>query len=284
MKILLIGHSIIDHHGENGEPKPGGVYYSVLGFLSSFKPNDRLMLLTGKNSKNSYLFTPLYSDVDLSLSNEIDEMPEVFLYTSGEFERKEVYKNISSNLKIDKLNELSDYDGILINMITGFDISLKQLKLIRKNYAGLIYLDIHTLSRGLDDSGNREFRMIPQIEEWLGCVDILQSNENELKTICGIENEKEGAEWILSKGVTTLLITKAQNGAMLYSKNGEISKINGEKIVVKNKIGCGDIFGATFFYSYIFNSDNTLSLRNANHAGAVAASTEDLFNCKRIPV
>jgi hypothetical protein len=49
MKILLIGQSIIDHFDEASEAKPGGVYYSILGFLSSFKPNEQLVLLTGKN-------------------------------------------------------------------------------------------------------------------------------------------------------------------------------------------------------------------------------------------
>lgn len=286
MKILLIGHSIIDHHGETGETKPGGVYYSALGFLSSFKPNDRLMLLTGKNSKNSGLFGTLYSNVDLSLSDEIDDMPEVFLYTSGENERREVYKNISGKLNLEKIKDFSGFDGIMINMITGFDITLEQLKWIRKNYNGLIYLDVHTLSRGFDEDGRREFRMIPQIEEWLSCIDILQCNESELKTTCSFEKEEDSAEWIFRKGAKTLLITKAHNGAVLFSdkKGSNKIKVNGEKIAVKNKVGCGDIFGATFFYTYIVTHDKKLSLEFANHAGALAASIPDLFNCVSIPL
>lgn len=55
-----------------------------------------------------------------------------------------------------------------------------------------------------------------------------------------------------------------------------------EKTKVKNKIGCGDVFGATFFYSYIVNHDIKQSLYNANKVGAYAASTSEFFNCKLI--
>lgn len=286
MKILLIGHSIIDHLENKTDANPGGVYYSTLGFLSCFKPNDRLSLLTGTNSSSFELFERLYKQIDLSLSEDVLEMPEVFLHTSGESERREVYKNIAGNLSFSKLENLSRFDGILINMITGFDISLTQLKWLRENYSGLIYLDVHTLSRGLDEKGNRKFRQIPNVEEWLACVDILQCNENELSTIRYSNAEKSAAEWILEKGIKLLIITKGENGALLYTRENGINflKINGEKITAKNKIGCGDIFGATFFYSYIRTRDCKRTLEFANHAGAVAASTIDLFNCVRLPL
>lgn len=282
MKILLIGHSIIDHIEEKGETKPGGVYYSVLGFYSSFKPDDHLTLITGKNPKYYQLFEPLYSNVDLTLFDETKDMPEVFLYTSGKTERREVYKNISGRLNVEKIDDFSFFDGIMINMTTGFDITIDQLKWIRSKYRSLIYIDIHSLSRGIDEFKKREFRKIPQVEEWLSCIDIMQCNESELKTICDLESEEANANWIINKGVKTVIITKAQNGVSLY--NNEIGKLclNAEKINVKNKIGCGDIFGATFFYSYIGNNDIRNSLYKANHAGSVAASIENLSKYMRI--
>jgi len=51
---------------------------------------------------------------------------------------------------------------------------------------------------------------------------------------------------------------------------------------VKNKIGCWDVFGATFFYSYIGAHDIIQSLYIANKAGAYAAFTAELFNCESI--
>lgn len=282
MKILLIGHSIVD----NLENKifPGGVYYSLLGFISNIKPQDEIYLLTSWNNKYWSLFENLYTKVNLKFCKIVDEMPEVVLDTSGNVERREIYKNISSNLDLSKIEDLNSFDGLLINMITGFDISLEQIKWLRKGYAGKIYFDIHTLSRGIDENMKREFRPIPNIVEWLKCIDILQSNVNELKTIYDSSEEKS-AEYVLSCGVKFLLVTKAEKGSTAYFTNmNELQKIDSQEIIIdtKNKIGCGDIFGATFFYHYLSTNNLELSLLNANKAGAVAASIQNLSILERI--
>jgi hypothetical protein len=56
---------------------------------------------------------------------------------------------LGSNLDI-PYKELSGFNGIMINMISGFDITLEQLKTIRKNFSGPVYMDVHTFSRGVD--------------------------------------------------------------------------------------------------------------------------------------
>ena len=76
-------------------------------------------------------------------------------------------------------------------MITGFDITLDQLKEIRKNFSGLIYIDVHTLSRGLDKYYQRNFRLIPDFSEWAKCIDIIQVNELELYTLFDSKSEKD---------------------------------------------------------------------------------------------
>jgi len=52
--------------------------------------------------------------------------------------------------------------------------------------------------------------------------------------------------------------------------------MNAVKINTVNKVGCGDIFGAVFFYSYIYTGDVYKSLELANKAGALAASIKDI--------
>ena len=283
MKILLIGHSIIDHFDESGVQisHPGGIFYSTLGVLSLTEPEDEIFLLTGGNQNSFYLFEKLYSKTNLIYVNMIQEMPEVVLKTSGEGEREETYKNLSSQLSIDLVMDWDQYDGILINMITGFDISLDQLKTIRKNFNGTIYFDVHTLSRGVGLNMKREFRPIPQINEWLSNVDILQCNENELKTIIPNKIENESAFEILEYGVKIVIITKGDKGAHLYFGSDDKMKTNfieAVKINTVNKIGCGDIFGAVFFYSYISTRDVSKSLMLANKAGALAAATKDIVS------
>jgi len=151
-------------------------------------------------------------------------------------------------------------------MITGFDITIDQLVQIRNIYSGLIFIDIHTLSRGLTEDFKREFRMIPDFESWAKCLDIIQVNQNELYTLSHKKNELEIVDEIFGFGVTVLCVTKGEIGARVYYKSqNEIASyfIAARKINNPNIIGCGDVFGASFFYSYIRNKNAIDSLNKA---------------------
>jgi len=282
MKIILIGHSIIDHFEDADEKisNPGGIFYSTIGINSIRKSTDQIYLLTGWNRNSFHLFKNLYSKVDLDRTNELINIPEVILKVSGESEREEIYKNIASNLSLNGIRDWNQFDGVLINMITGSDISLEQLKYIRKRFKGKIYFDVHTLSRGISDKMKREFRYIPNVSDWLSCIDILQCNESELKTIVPNQNEINSTDKILSSGPKILIVTKGNKGAQVYyMSNGEARNLIVDAIKINsiNKIGCGDIFGAVFFYTYISTNDIPVSLNAANKAGAIAASRNDLI-------
>jgi len=64
MKILLIGHSIVDHI--NGVISPGGIFYSLAGMLGAENMNDQLFFKTGLNDKFKKLFHN-YSEANLFL-------------------------------------------------------------------------------------------------------------------------------------------------------------------------------------------------------------------------
>jgi sugar/nucleoside kinase (ribokinase family) len=268
MKILLIGHSIIDNVEMGGEYKtsPGGIFYSLIGMLAVHKSNDEIYLATGYNRKSFHLFKKLYSRINLKYSQLIEELPEVFLEALDNEERKETYINLSTGLSLDNINDWNQFDGILINMITGFDITLEQLKRVRTEYSGPIYFDLHTLSRGVDKQMERKFRVLPDAEEWLKNIDLLQCNEIELKTLSVNMNETDVVENILSHGVHFVIVTRGKKGATIYSRNNlnltSLSK-PAKSVHAINKIGCGDIFGAVFFYNYLYRQDPETSLAQA---------------------
>ncbi|MEW6193983.1 MAG: carbohydrate kinase family protein [Bacteroidota bacterium] len=283
MKILLIGHSIVDHFEKEDAAQiyPGGIYYSALGLLSVVRPVDTIYLLTGMNDEFKSLFGKVYKDVELRYFDELINMPEVILKISSGNERGEKYKNISSALDLSKVDDWNQFDGILINMITGFDITLDQLKYVRKNYHGKIYFDVHTLARGVDSEMKRTFRKIPDADEWIRNVDIIQCNENELRTISSFDVESEIIKQITGLGDKTLIITKGMNGASLHFKENESYKFYNEeglKIDQVNSVGCGDIFGAVFFYSYLCSKELRSSLAKANKAASLAAAIKLIEN------
>ena len=197
MKMLVIGHTVEDHIYLNGEDvtKPGGIFYTAVGLKNFIDNEDSVSLNTFVQKQNYNLFADVYEGLGKDYIKFVERIPKVYLTLHDFKERGETYESISQNLDI-SLSNINSFDGILINMITGFDIKLQQLKEIRQEYHGLIFMDVHTLSRGLDENLKRNFRPVPDVNEWLSCVDILQANESELKTISRKENEKEAAEEI----------------------------------------------------------------------------------------
>lgn len=276
MKILVIGHSVEDHIHQNDEEviKPGGIYYSVLGLTKVISSDDEIHLVTALQKDKEDLFSEIYNKIDKNHINWVNEIPKVHLIIHESEERTECYENIPQNLEVDyKL--LHNYDGILINMITGFDITLEQLKTIRRNFDGLIYFDVHTLSRGFNESKTRTFKLIENFSRWAAEVDIIQTNQYELKTLFNFNNKLEIARQVLNSGTTILVETRAEDGACIYFNNNssiETFCIEAEKVEPYNKVGCGDIFGSVFFYIYLKSQNAKESLIAANSAAGQSAS------------
>lgn len=284
MRILVIGHSVEDHIHQNNEEilKPGGIYYSTLGLSKIIADGDEIHLITALQKSNEYLFSETYNKVVLKQIDWVNEIPKIHLIIYDSEERTECYENIPQNLKID-YNLLNGYDGILINMITGFDITLDQLRNIRKNFNGLIYLDIHSLSRGFDRTKTRIFRLIDNFSQWASELDIIQANQFEIKTLFNLESKLEIAREVFNCGTKLLIETRSEDGACLYYKNNiEIQTMNipAEKVGLNNKVGCGDIFGSVFFYTYLKTKNPKKSLIAANYAAGQSVTERNLKNLR----
>jgi len=166
-------------------------------------------------------------------------------------------------------------------MVSGFDISLQQLTEIRENFNGMIYFDVHTLSRGVNNNLNREFRKIPGFKNWAECIDILQANEMELKTLSDKSTESEIVQQLIEYGISQLVITRGDKGAAAYYPDASGIKsisINAIKINSYNKVGCGDVFGALYFYNYISTKNISAALNFANTAAGITTSYIDIID------
>ena len=276
MNLLIIGHSVVDRisYKGNEELKPGGIFYSTLALRYLAEQDDEIFLCTSMCKKDEYLFKDIYEMVDTEYVQYVDNIPTVKLNVYDDKERDETYSNIIQNLTL-PMNELNKFDGIFINMITGFDINLKQMEEVRKEFNGLIYFDVHTFSRGVRDDMKRNFRRIPAFDKWAKNIDILQVNEEEIQTISDNKNEIDIVREMFSYGIKILIVTKAEHGARAYFiEENEIKSIfiSAIKVKVLNKVGCGDVFGAVFFYNYIRKADIIDSLRAANFAAGVSTT------------
>ncbi len=267
MKLLVIGHSVLDYiKSEKADKKsPGGIYYSIAALNRLCNNEDEIFICSQYDEETYNFFKPVFEIIKKDHLNKVKRIPRVHLNLFKDKERHEAYENITTNLITDFI-DYKKFDGILINMITGFDITLNQLYDIRKNYSGLIFLDVHTLSRGLDENYKREFRKIPDFENWANNVDIIQVNQSELFTLSDKSTEMEVVTEMFNYGVKILCVTKGEVGAKIYSqKTGEIHSyfVTAKKINNPNVIGCGDVFGSAFFYNYIKTKNENNSLDNA---------------------
>ncbi|MDP4173948.1 MAG: carbohydrate kinase family protein [Bacteroidota bacterium] len=281
MRLLLIGHSVEDQiHLENREiHSPGGIFYSAMGLNSFLSSKDELFLLTSYDDLSYPLFSSLYDTLKKDYFLRVNSIPKVHLYISANCERCETYENLAEPLNLSKIENLDQFDGILINMITGSDIKLSDMLNIRKNYKGLIYFDVHTLSRGVDENNRRYFRPIPDAQKWISSVDIIQANENELRTLSCKNKELDIVEDILQFGLKILIVTKGEQGSVIYWKEGPKLNFFPQSAISSisiNKVGCGDIFGAAFFYSFVSNAFLPDAAKLANIASGCITNYSDI--------
>lgn len=267
MKLLVIGHSVLDFIRKEDKAliKAGGIFYTIAALNRFSNKNDQIYLCSFYDDSTYNYFSQEFDKTQKNYLKKIDKIPRVHLNLFKDIERHEYYENITENLSVNFYN-LNEFDGILINMITGFDITLDQLQGIRKQYSGLIFIDIHTLSRGLTEDYRREFRIIPYVKQWIESVDIIQINQHELFTLSEKKDEIEIVNEVFSYGIKIICVTKGEVGAKIYfRKSNEIISyfVAANKFNNPNVIGCGDVFGAAFFYNYIESKSETKSLDKA---------------------
>lgn len=278
MKILVIGQSVLDFisQGDKETLSAGGIYYTIAALNRFSGQNDEIFLCSNYDELTYKYFKPEFDEIKTEYLKKVIKIPHVHLNLFKDMERHEHYENITDNLSTD-FNNLSDFDGVLINMITGFDITLDQLQKIREQFSGLIFIDVHTLSRGLDDNYKRSFRKIPHAKEWVKNVDIIQVNQQELFTLSDHKNEMDIVDEVFGYDIKILCVTKGENGAKIYfRKSNEIISyfVSAKKNINPNVVGCGDVFGAAFFYNYNRTKNETESLFKAVKAAEQHVNNE----------
>jgi len=285
MKLLIIGQSVVDiiHFQLNQILKPGGIYYSSIALQKIMQAKDEIYLLSEKDEKSWYLFKNIYSQFKIDFITDVKSIPRVELFVNRDGTRKEIVKINTNELELDEIKDFKSFDGIFINMIMPTQLSIEQLEKLRSNYDGIIYCDLHSLCSYMNAEGVHVKRKIPSIERWLNCIDIIQANEREVHSIMSADNEELVAEFVFRYRPIGLIITKAERGveAYLNKTSGIVHySLEATKVKANNFVGCGDVFGSTFFYSYINKGNFYESIKKANLAAGLTStfSNENDYN------
>ena len=119
--------------------------------------------------------------------------------------------------------------------------------------------------------------MPPQWQEWLGCVDVVQLNENEGALLAGEELDSEEArrlfaEKVLALGPSSLIITRRSEGSETISKEDDLiverfdSVPHGEPC---DETGCGDTFLMGYTWAFLQTAARALAAQFANRVAGI---------------
>jgi hypothetical protein len=273
----------------------GGILYSVISLAVISETSAEVfpvMNLGEDEYENVISFLSNFKNINTDLINRLQHKTRVVsLYYNTEkqsvqnipgaktYDREESSTEPTLPVEFEQVKDfLRRLDGILINMVSGVDLTLDTLKKIRHNFSGYIHMDLHNLVMQTFPDGKRVQMPLADWQQWCSCADTLQMNESEISVLTGANvTEYETTEKILSSGkVKSLVVTRGMQGVSLYEmKSGsglsrtDIPAVTGAEFI--DSTGCGDVFASGFFYQSAINN-----LRGFNRAAHFASQMAGL--------
>jgi hypothetical protein len=261
-RIVVAGHLVHDEivlPGGCSITALGGISYNLAALCSAMSAGNLIVLCEiGTDIKPVFDNTFKSCDImDRSLIRTTN-LPNVVnrLVYDSHGSRTEWNSRVPGGISL--INAPRDIDAVLLNFISGDDISLEELRLFGDRFGGIIYEDFHSLSLGRNPDGSRYFRKNPNWREYVSIADIVQLNLAELGTITGknvadVEEAVSDCEVLHQAGPENVVVTMGDKGSVLSMESGKrkyqipVNKI--EKEV--DATGCGDTLAAVALYQLI---------------------------------
>jgi sugar/nucleoside kinase (ribokinase family) len=303
MKIAVIGHlclDVIEHPGmereravsiERGRPTPeeeartyGGIFFSVTALANLAREGDTIHPVFGVGRADYAALVErlkLYQNVDTSgIFAFTGPTNNVRLMYADVDKRVECSKNISDPIPYKKIKSVLDADMILVNMISGFDVTLETLDEIRMEVREAhtpIYLDVHSITLGIRDDFTRFHRAIDTWRRWLFMIHAAQMNEDEARILSKEKfDEPTLAKHALALNTNAMIVTRGPQGYTAYVDEHKIVKrydnaaIDTEHAV--DATGCGDVFAAAYCAHYVHSHKILDAAAFANRAASLKAA------------
>lgn len=283
MQITVVGHicfDIIKYPDGKENQSYGGIFYTVAALANLLGQDDVVIPVFGVGKSDYDEVISLlnkYGNVDTSAIYRMNgKTNQVTLTYQSDNCRVECSKNISEEIPIKKIRPTLSSDMIIINMISGFDISLETLDEIRihvREENKPIYMDIHCLVCGVNPDFTRFYRPLEGWRRWLFMLHGVQMNEKEAKALTNeFSDENILASHILALNTNVLHITRGERGSTIYVnehknvKRYDFNPIKPEKAV--DTTGCGDVYAAAYSVSYLKWKD---IIKASSYANEVAS-------------
>jgi hypothetical protein len=269
LKLAVIGEPCVDYiqRGSTKTDKQyGGILYSVISLAVIAGKGSEIfpvMNLGYDEYENITGLLSYYGNIKLdfiSKSNHKTRVVKLFYAEEASnpaaaYDREENSTEPVPPVEFEQIKKgLDKFDGILVNMVSGVDLSLDTFKKIREGSNCYIHMDLHNLVMQTFADGTRKRFPLKDWSDWCGLCDTIQMNETEISILTGDNvTEYETAEKILKSGtVKAVIVTRGVQGASLYKMHQKkLIRINAAAIPASNFVdstGSGDVFAASFFY------------------------------------
>lgn len=287
MKYTLIGTILLDRiiniDGIRSESF-GGLMYTINAFRAVCASDDEIIPVS-RIGKDAYQKVKDYfrDDPRINLSGlQYFDGPNnrVKLVYKNKAERTEYSLNPMEPLAFDAVEPFLNSDIIVVNFISGWDISFEAFREIRRSYSGPVYTDIHSLTLKRMENGERIPQKVDDIGRWIEGIDFVQSNEIELERI-GVKGDAASLCRLHGKEKRMIYnLTKGKEGSeTAFYENGSCRMIKGEPctaVEVVDPTGCGDAFASGFIAEYLHSADLQSAVKNANMMAACMGSFHGL--------
>ena len=286
MTITIIGHLCLDviHHANGAETQSyGGIFFSIATAANLLSSNDTVYPVfgIGKGEYDAFIERlRIYPNVDTSSIYKFNAPTnQVHLRYKNDKERVECSKYIAEPIPWKRIRPYIDSDIILLNMISGFDISLETLDEIRMDVREKhtpIYMDVHSLTLGINEDFTRFHRPVENWRRWLFMLHGVQMNEEEAAILSTEQfNESNFAKQALALNTKALIITRGERGCSAFiddRKHIQHTDIPGVAIQKPvDPTGCGDVFAAAYCAQYGKSKNIIESIQIANRIAAFKA-------------
>lgn len=183
-------------------------------------------------------------------------------------------------------------DAICFNFITGLELELETMRRVRAETEALIFMDIHSLTLGMDDQRRRFWRIPPQWEEWTACADVVQMNEAEAALLAGKPLQSDSdtlafARKLLDNGSSIVMVTRGAEGAdvVFRGSTGDPAFHRSPASLVgesTDETGCGDVFLMGFVWSFLGTCDPIVASQFANTLAGINVTLRGIDGVRQI--
>ena len=300
-KIGILGSLVWDQIHRDPHVPPveewGGIAYALAGLDASVAPGWEIVPLIKVGHDLASRAQPLLRGLRwLAPSARCVEVPVpnnrvVLHYLSHERRTERMSGGVPAWTWSELGPMVADLDALYVNFISGFELTLGTAQALRQGFRGPIYADLHSLFLGMQHDGLRVLQPLSDAAEWLGCFDVVQLNEDEMRQLSpdplGLAAEAMAA------GISLLVVTLGPRGAAYVAAPGfdgwgerepgrrdsaavRSSRIPALAVDALDPTGCGDVFGAAAA-ARLFAGDgveaaiahaNAMAGRNAAFRGA----------------